>query len=514
MGTHIAAPLYALARREPERELLVAPQRMSALSVARNVASAAHMLAQAEGCGSERRIALALSTPMETFLSVLACASAGLIAVPLHARWSRTEALEACAAVGAELVVHDGENWQIAESFPSDKRVEWSSLIARTRRQSEEGDDLEEYATGGSGVAALFFTSGTSAKGPKAVKLTHWGIQSASLAKMACLEIGPSEVALSLVPAFHVGGVSTPHAALSAGARIAFPASSKPREAAGIVDPRSEVTFLASTPIALEMAIENGARSEDVRKILLGGSDPKPRMLDEGAKAFPNAVFIGSYGMTEASSSITFTALRHPPAPTETSGKQMVSMPNLRREHERGGVGFPAPGLDVRIAGENGEILVRGSQVMAGYWNRDCDGGSECHQLGFNSWLPTGDVGEWSPVGELMLLGRVKDVIRCGGENIQAREVEQTVCSIPGIDDAVAVGVPDERWGELVGLLVATRQVAEWPELEKCVQDACRSKGLGRFKVPRIVKRAEGDRLPLLASGKVDKLAALNILLE
>jgi long-chain acyl-CoA synthetase len=158
-------------------------------------------------------------------------------------------------------------------------------------------------------------------------------------------------------------------------------------------------------------------------------------------------------------------------------------------------VGRPLSGLQVRIA-EDGEILVRGEAVMAGYW-RDAEATAKTIQDG---WLHTGDIGEFDADGNLRITDRKKDIIVRGGVNVSAKEVEEALIRHPAILQAAVVGMPDERLGQRICAFLVTRgDDVGLADLSAHIQ----SLGLARQKTPEFVEVVE--ELPLNASGKVQK---------
>jgi acyl-CoA synthetase (AMP-forming)/AMP-acid ligase II len=220
--------------------------------------------------------------------------------------------------------------------------------------------------------------------------------------------------------------------------------------------------------------------------VLIAGGEKMPlALIEKILVTFPRARFADAYGLTETVSGDTF----------------------LDRGMERtklGSVGKPISNVEIRIAdadgspvpaGEQGQILLRGPKVCAGYW-RDEEATARALRHG---WLHTGDVGFVDDDGYLFIVDRLKDVIISGGENIASPEIERVLYEHPAVLEAAVIGRPDPRWGEVpVAYVVPRRGTLEAEEVV-----AFCAERLAKFKVPRYVRVV--DALPRTPSGKVLK---------
>jgi acyl-CoA synthetase (AMP-forming)/AMP-acid ligase II len=193
--------------------------------------------------------------------------------------------------------------------------------------------------------------------------------------------------------------------------------------------------------------------------------------------------FAQGYGMTELAGNAVFLD-----AEAHRSG--LLGDEQLLRS-----AGKPAPGVELRLS-ESGEIMVRGEQVMLGYWN-DPDATASALADG---WLSTGDIGRIDDRGFLSVVDRSKDIIITGGENVSSREVEDVLIAAPGVVRVAVVGAPDPHWGEMVCAFVVAA------DHDRFDVDALVAHGrtqLAGFKIPKRVILI--DELPVNASGKVLK---------
>jgi fatty-acyl-CoA synthase len=187
------------------------------------------------------------------------------------------------------------------------------------------------------------------------------------------------------------------------------------------------------------------------------------------------------------------------------SGPNTFWTPAGAARHKPGSVGVPLFHVDVRVVGPNGqpcgpdevgELLIRGPQIVPGYWNRPM----ETAQTIVDGWLHTGDQARYDADGYYYIVGRLKDLIISGGENIYPAEVEAVLAAHPGVAAAALIGVPDPRWGE-VGRAILVPQAGGAPTPDS-VTAFCRER-LARYKVPKSVVFVAA--LPLTGAGKVDK---------
>jgi cyclohexanecarboxylate-CoA ligase len=293
--------------------------------------------------------------------------------------------------------------------------------------------------------------------------------------------IGPADVVLMPAPCAHISGllngITLPGAA---GARTVFMARWDPALALDLIE-REQVTFMVGPPtffVSLMDAPDFAPkRVASLRLVSSGGAGVTPAFV-ERARAELGARVKRTYGSTEAPTVATSHA---------------TDAPDHDATHDGRAVGAAELRVDDR-----GELLVRGPEVCLGYLD------VEATRAAFDSdgWFHTGDLATIDAEGWLTIVGRLKDVVIRGGENIAASEVEAVLEAHPSVRAAAVVGAPDERLGERVAAFVVTdgtaldlSAVAAW----------FAERGVARFKTPEIVVVV--DSLPMLATGKPDKAA-------
>jgi len=228
----------------------------------------------------------------------------------------------------------------------------------------------------------------------------------------------------------------------------------------------------------------------DLRSIRLciSGAGPLPQSVQDRFESLTGARLVEGYGLTEAGPVTHVNPLRTPPG-----------------ERRRGSIGLPLPDTDAKIvdvetgqrevpAGEVGELIIRGPQVMRGYWKRD----AETQQVLKNEWLLTGDLARMDAAGFFTIEGRKKEMIKAGGENVYPREVEEVLLRHPQVEDAVVVGIPQDLRGELIKAYVVLKPGAAATAVD--ILAHCR-KDLAKFKVPKQIEFRPS--LPKTLVGKV-----------
>jgi len=470
----------------------------------RRVAAATSGLA-ALGVGPGDRVAIAWPTSVDFVVAYLAVLAAGSVAVPLNpnspvAELSRElevvtpavllaggPAAAGATAVGEALTVSPlivlpaGPRPAAAGSATGGGTpVSWEELSADLPGPVGTDAALPVVARGEDDIAVLLFTSGTSGS-PKAAMLTH-GNLGANLRQMMALpgEIARADdVSLAALPLFHVFGLNVALGlSLASGAALVLEERFDPADTLRMVRELGVTNVLGVPPmfaawVALaedDPTVVGAGGLSGVRRAISGAASLPADVAARFEKAFGVPVWQG-YGLTEAA-----------PAVSTSLGTG---------RNRPGSVGLPLPGVSVRLvddndedvlAGDPGEIWVRGPNVFAGYW-RDSDASADV--LTPTGWLRTGDIGVIGEEGDLFIVDRGKDLIIVSGFNVYPAEVEQVVASVPGVAEAVAVGRPDPATGESVEVVVVVAPRARVTQEQ--VRDHCGSR-LARYKCPTTVR--------------------------
>jgi long-chain acyl-CoA synthetase len=327
-------------------------------------------------------------------------------------------------------------------------------------------------------TAVMLYTSGTSGK-PKGVPLTHANLLSNAQALIDQAGLKDNEVFLGVLPMFHAFGLTgSMTIPLLLGAEVTYQARFHPDRSAAAIAERGVTVFIAVPSIFGLLARIRG-HDDGLRGLRLpvSGGEALPSAYREAYQRRFGREVLEGYGLTE------------------TSPVLSVNLPGANRP---GTVGRPLPGVQVRIAAEDGEIQVRGPGVMKGYYNRPEE---NAHAFTADGWFRTGDMGKVDADDYLSITGRIKELIIRGGEKIMPREVEEVLGRCPGVQEAAVIGEADGDRGEAVVAFVVPADPAPTPE---AVRDFCKAH-LAEFKVPRRVVIARD--LPRGPTGKLLKRA-------
>ncbi|WP_343601108.1 AMP-binding protein [Mycobacterium sp.] len=387
---------------------------------------------------------------------------AGGVAVPVNTRSAQPE---------VEFVLRD-----------ADARVDLAADTPLPDGRPYVADDLAR-----ADVAALFYTSGTTGR-PKGVPTTHEAFLTNGENMFRCLQeprdLGEEFRTLISVPLFHVTGCNSQllTAAHVGGTSVIMPALDLGRLIATL--PGERISSMVTVPAVYSLLLRHNdfqaADVSGVRWVGYGGAPIAPSLVIAVKNAFPHAAVFNGYGMTETSSLMTV-------------------LPDRDAVEHADSVGYAVPSVDLGVVPfdddpATGELVTRGANVTAGYWNRPDATAATI----VDGWLHTGDVVRVDDAGRVHIVDRLKDIIIRGGENVSSVEVEAALLSAPGVADAAVLAVPDEVMGEKVGAVLFGEQVDVTAVLAHCRNQ------LADFKIPQYVT-VVNEALPRNAGGKLLK---------
>lgn len=337
-------------------------------------------------------------------------------------------------------------------------------------------------------TAVILYTSGTTGK-PKGAELTHANLaRNADVSSRTTSEIGADDVVLGALPLFHSFGQTVAmNASLSVGACLTLVPKFDPGEALATMQ-RDGVTHFYGVPTMYGALLHHPEResfdTSSLRICITGGASMPVEVLRGFEDAFGAKVMEG-YGLSETS---PVACSNHPD-----------------KERKAGSIGTPIEGVEMRVVNENdepveqgevGEIVIRGHNIMKGYWRRP-EATEEAMRGG---WFHSGDMARVDEDGFFYIVDRKKDLIIRGGYNVYPREVEEVLYEHPKIREAAVVGVPHDQWGEEIGAAVVLH---DGEELSPEEISAYVKERIAAYKYPRVVWFI--DELPKGPTGKILK---------
>ena len=465
----LVSMLRATVERNPNGEALVEvgragdSARLSYQELWDRAARVAGGLAD-EGVRPGDRVANLLPAGVHWVVGFLGTQLAGAVAVPVNTRFAEPEIEYVLSDSGAAVVLRPGR------PLPDGPR--------------RAVDDL-----GHDDLAAIFYTSGTTGF-PKGAMTTQENFLSNIETAIRVTNLNRADGAelrnLVSVPLFHVTGCNSQLLVQLAlgGTTVVLPSFEVQTFLRTVVDER--INLLTSVPAIYALAIMQPNFAEfdvaAVTRVSYGGAPIAPELVRRISERFPNARVGNGFGLTETASISTFL-------PHEWAAEHADS------------VGFAAPVVDLALdapdAAGVGELLIRGPNVVAGYWNKP----DATAATFVDGWLHSGDLARVDDEGLVYVVDRAKDMINRGGENVYSVEVENALAGAPGVADAAVVGVPDDVMGEKVGAVLVSVPGGKLDPHE--VLDYLSGR-LADFKIPQYVV-VRDEPLPRNPGGKILK---------
>ncbi len=406
------------------------------------------------------RLCVYLANRIELIDLYLACARLGVIFVPVN------------------ILYRDREISHIVDDAKPRLFVDENALASLMSECGNQPDDRICEALDGDSPAAIIYTSGTTGASKGAV-LTHNNCASNAVNLITAWQISDRDRFFLALPLFHIHALGNGlHCWLLSGCRMRLLERFDHRTAtAELLDFRPTLFFgvptvyvrLLDTPEDAARTIGSGMR------LFVSGSAPLPPHVLEHFRDLFGHTILERYGMTES-----FMTISNP----------------YCGERRAGSIGFPLPGVSMRIVGEGaeGELQIQSPTLFAGYWRNEA-----ATQASFDGpWFRTGDLATQSADGYVTLLGRKSDLIISGGFNIYPREIEELLLEQPGVDEAAVAGFADDVRGEVPVAFIVSKDGFDAEALERI----CREQ-LASFKVPRRFERV--TTIPRTALGKVQK---------
>ena len=420
------------------------------------------------GVGPGDRVLLSASSSVELVVAHVAILRLGAVVVPTNGAYRAEEVGHVVSDARPKVAIIEHPEWSewIHSADPS-------VVVTSPSVELEAGTSVSLDRTETNSPALIGYTSGTTGR-PKGAVLSHGNL----LASVRGLEIAwrwtPDDILILALPLFHMHGLGVGlHGSLAVGAKVVLLSEFNVDEVVDSIT-KFDATMFFGVPTMYSRLLESPEATElEQLRLCVSGSAPLPAELHQSIRRVTGQHVLERYGMTE-------TAM-------------LVSNP-YEGERRPGSVGFPLPGVEVRLEGDPAEIQVKGPNVFSGYWERP----EENTEAFVDGWFRTGDLGAIDPEGYLSIVGRAKELIISGGFNVYPREVEEVISEYEPIQECAVVGVPDEEWGEVVVAFVVAEREIEDEEIKIFVGER-----LAHYKRPRRTYTLE--RLPRNALGKVQK---------
>jgi long-chain acyl-CoA synthetase len=441
------------------------------------------------GLNKGDRVAILAGNSHRYIETYVGAPAAGFVVVPLNTRHAEPELKYALEDSEARVLIIDRDPGELADVVQHVVVIPdaYEALIDGAE-PVELGVDLNE-----NDLAGLFYTGGTTGKS-KGVMLSHRNLIANTYHYLVSIQQSADDVMLVMAPMFHAAGSNGILANIwTTGVQITLDAFD-PARALDLIEQHKVTETLGVPTMLAAIAEEQHARPREtstLRMIAHGGSPIATEVLRRTHSAFPTAQLNEVYGATELS-----------PLTTVLIGEEHLIDDDRARS-----CGRPVVGNEIQIlniegdpveTGSVGEVVVRGPNVMQGYWNKPEQTESVLKDGSY--W--TGDLGYMDEDGYLFLVDRSKDMIVSGGENVYSTEVEEVIYQHPAVLEAAAFGVPDEKWGEAVWAVVVPRETHHNIDPNEIIE-FCRERIAG-YKVPKGID-LRSEALPKSGPGKVLK---------
>ncbi|CAN5719835.1 AMP-binding protein [soil metagenome] len=438
------------------------------------------------GIGVGERIAMVSHNSARLMTALLGVPAFGRILVPINFRLAGEEVRYIVEHSEARVLLVDPELDEALSAVSCEHRLVMGQ--AADDRLMRPGVEPVPWEPDEDATATINYTSGTTAR-PKGVQVTHRNIWTNAVTFGWHLGVSDRDVYLHTLPQFHCNGWGMFYATTGMGARSIILRKVDGAEILRRVDEHG-VTLMCGAPAVLNMILDAAATwdgpipGRDRVRIVVAGAPPPTRTI-ERCETELGWEFVQIYGLTETSPLLTVNRTR----------EEFDELTSHERAIKLNRAGAPAIGCRMRVDDE-GELLARTNVVMEGYWHQP----EATAAAIVDGWFRTGDGGSIDEFGYVTIADRKKDVIISGGENVSSIEVEDAIFQHPEVNEVAVIGIPDEKWGELVTALVVR---SEGSKLSAEDVISFTRQRLAGFKCPKRVEFR--DALDRTTTGKLQK---------
>ncbi|HEY9523840.1 MAG TPA: long-chain fatty acid--CoA ligase [Thermopolyspora sp.] len=442
-------------------------------------------LLRRRGIDTGDRVAIMLPNVPEFAVVYYGVLRIGAVVVPLDPLLRKREITSYVSDCGARLLIAWHAYAEAAEAGTAATGIDCFFVVPGEFQRLLRGLTADHEITPRSAddTAVIHYTSGTTARA-KGVELTHDNLagNAAAVARMHAL--GVDDVVLGALPLYHAfGQTCSLNATICAGARLTLLPRFEPGRALEVIR-RDGVTVFQGVPTMYIALLDHpGASDMSLLRICVSGGAALPLDVLRAYETRFDCAIVEGYGLSETS----------PVAASNRSG----------RGRRPGSIGWPIKGVEMRVVDESGhevpcghigEIVIRGPNVMKGYWNNPAATAEAIR----DGWFHTGDLATVDQDGFFYLVDRIRDVIIRGGYTVYPREVEEVLYEHPAVRQAAVIGVPHPELGEEIAAVVALRAPVEADDLRAFVRER-----VAAYKYPRLISFA--DELPMSPTGKILK---------
>ena len=429
------------------------------------------------------RVAIVSHNSARLLTSFFGVSGWGRILVPVNFRLAPAEVEYIVEHSGADVLIVDPELRSLLDTV----KANHTFVLGEDDEQIWGGDAEPEPWDGDEGATATInYTSGTTAR-PKGVQLTHRNLWVNATTFGWHATVTDNDVYLHTLPMFHANGWGMPYAVTGMGGKHIVLRKVDGTEILNRIEEHG-VTMMCAAPAVVTAALDGAKTWEgevpgrDRVRLIVAGAPPPTRTIERVREEL-GWEFIQIYGLTETSPLLTMNRMRY----------EWDDLDPNEQARLLGRAGAPAIGVRISTD-EDGEVLAQTNVNLHAYWQNP----EETERVQQGNWFHTGDGGVFED-GYLTIADRKKDVIISGGENVTSIEVEDAISSHPAVREVAVIGVPDEKWGEMVTALVV---IEEDSVTEQEIITHCRQY-LAGYKCPKKVEFREV--LPRTATGKLQK---------
>jgi fatty-acyl-CoA synthase len=443
---------------------------------------------KSQGVKKGDRVALLSPNDISYFDLLFACGKIGAIFVPLNWRLSEHELNEILLDCSPLLL---GIHQKFENMFTSLKALVPSSFYVGESMYEEitalldRSNDIEPISE--LDPLAIIYTGGTTGK-PKGVVLSHQSIQWNAINTILSWNLSDEDVTINYMPMFHTGGLNALSLPIlmTGGTVVIGDQYTGQKVVHSIQQYNCTIILLVPTMYHLLIQTEEFQRSKfPTMKVFLSGAAPCPFQVYEAFQK-KGLAFKEGYGLTEAGPNNFFIHPEEAQVKRGSVGKPML-FNSIKLEKEEG---------QEAAVNEVGELLIKGKHSFSHYWNNEL----ATLETISEGWIHTGDLAKKDEDGFHYIVGRKKDMIITGGENVYPLEIEHWLAAHPEVDEVAVIGLPDDKWGELVAAFIVQKHSQPLDEQELIAY--CERK-LGRYKIPK--KFISLNELPKTHVGKIDK---------